>query len=188
MSTYFSFHPEHFNNNGDQGNLEVLGFFLKAQGIDFESTEDISSADFVLIGDASRAAVRNYGKELLETASALHQRHASGMATLIVGSSFEFLASKVPWMAEPEYGAPVSEFRTLETVGGESVLGYRNSKMLGSDFILQGNFITTTFFGPILAKNPDLLDQILIACGGLAAEWSQDMKTWVEKIRDTRPD
>jgi CobQ-like glutamine amidotransferase family enzyme len=51
------------------------------------------------------------------------------------------------------------------------------------DFGRKGDFIATTFFGPILAKNPVVLDQILIACGGQAAVWPEEMKSWVDQVK-----
>jgi CobQ-like glutamine amidotransferase family enzyme len=37
------------------------------------------------------------------------------------------------------------------------VVGYRNSEVVGSELFVKGGFIGTLMFGPILAKNPDLL-------------------------------
>ena len=183
MTRYFSFHKEHFDNNGDQGNLSVLKFFLSQQSVSFDEISELASADFVLVGDASRAALREYGKELLDLAPALQTRHANGLPTLVIGSSYELLASEVDWLDTPKRGAAVSEFRALVTDDSGPVLGYRNSSLLDLDFVRSGNFIATTLFGPILAKNPKLLDQILLACGGTAADWPPKMKSWVEKVR-----
>jgi len=186
VSTYFSFHPDHFNNNGDQGNLAVLKFFLGKQSIAFEEVHDITNADFVLVGDASRAALREHGNHILEMASELERRYVAGLPTLLIGSSYEFFASQVSWLEAPKLGAAVSEFRTVETKEAGQVFGYRNSRILDLDFVRKGEFIATTLYGPILAKNPVLLDQVLVACGGQAATWPDCMKSWVEQIKSSQ--
>lgn len=183
MTRYFSFHKEHFDNNGDQGNLGVLKFFLSQQSVSFDEVSELASADFVLVGDASRAALREYGKELLDIAPALQARHVSGLPTLLIGSSYEFLASQVEWLETPRRGRVASEFRTIVTDEAGPVLGYRNSSLVELDFVRSGDFIATTLFGPILAKNPTLLDQMLLACGGSSADWQPQMRDWVESIR-----
>ena len=183
MTHYFSFHHEHFDNNGDQGNLAVLKYFLTEQAVAFEESGELASADFVLIGDASRAAIREYGDELLDLASALQARHDAGLPTLLVGSSYEFLASQVTWLDSPKLGSVVSEFRTVVTDEAGPVVGYRNSSISELDFVRNGDFIATTLFGPILAKNPNLLDQMLVACGGAPADWQPQMRNWIETIR-----
>jgi hypothetical protein len=38
-----------------------------------------------------------------------------------------------------------------------------------------------------LAKNPTLLDQMLLACGGSSADWKPQMLDWVEAIRESIP-
>lgn len=184
MTLYFSFHKEFFDNNGDQGNLSVLKYFLGQQLVAFDEVSEIAAADFVLVGDASRAALREYGKELLDIAPALEQRYSSGLPTLVVGSSYEFLASQVEWLETPSLGPVVSELRAINTDQAGLVLGYRNSSITDLDFVRSGNFVATTMFGPILAKNPALLDQMLIACGGSLANWKPEMRNWVESIRD----
>ena len=187
MTRFFSFHKEYFDNNGDQGNLSVLKFFLGQQSVSFDEVSELASADFVLVGDASRATLRQYGKELLDLAPALQARHANGLPTLVIGSSYELLASEVDWLETPKRGSVVSEFRTLVTDEAGPVLGYRNSSILDLDFVRSGDFIATTLFGPILAKNPTLLDQMLLACGGTSADWEPKMKNWVESIRELAP-
>jgi CobQ-like glutamine amidotransferase family enzyme len=183
VTHYFSFHSEYFDNNGDQGNLSVLKYFLAEQAVSFDEAGELSSADFVLIGDASRAAIREYGKELLDLAPALQARHDAGLPTLLVGSSYEFLASQVTWLDTPRRGSVVSEFRSVVTDEAGPVVGYRNSSIVDIDFVRNGDFIATTLFGPLLAKNPNLLDQMLVACGGSPADWQPQMRNWVEAIR-----
>jgi CobQ-like glutamine amidotransferase family enzyme len=40
---------------------------------------------------------------------------------------------------------------------GSEVVGYRNSEVLDSELFIRGGFVGTLLFGPLLAKNPDLL-------------------------------
>ena len=55
--------PEHFNNNGDQGNIEALSLELKAAKVEHAAIDKIEEADFVLFGDAGRAAMSHYAHE-----------------------------------------------------------------------------------------------------------------------------
>ena len=61
MITLGTFKPDFFNQNGDQANLEVLGKQLMWRGIDCQVTEgNLQSVDLLLVGDASRAAMREF--------------------------------------------------------------------------------------------------------------------------------
>jgi CobQ-like glutamine amidotransferase family enzyme len=172
----FSFMPEFFNNNGDQGNLEALAYFTRAEIIH----ADIEKADLVLFGDASRAAMRKFETELLSHVAEIEARLASGAPTLLIGSSFEYFATRVKGMPALRYGERVSEFRTVEA-WGLSVRGYRNSELVSPDVFASGNFVGTTLFGPVLAKNPALLESFAKALG-LEVQMSADQRFWIEQI------
>ena len=88
--------PEHFNNNGDQGNIEVLSTELKAAKVEHAAMDKIEEADFVLFGDASRAAMRHYESELEGYRPLIRDRFSEGLATLLVGSCYEFFAKNGP--------------------------------------------------------------------------------------------
>ena len=77
--------PEHFNNNGDQGNIEVLSIELKATKVEHAVVDKIEKADFVLFGDASRAAMGHYESELEGYRPQIRERFSEGLATLLVG-------------------------------------------------------------------------------------------------------
>ena len=183
MRTYFSFMPEHFNNNGDQGNLEVLRFFLEAQGLQVSATDDAAVADFVLVGDASRAAISHHEQELTRLISVLSSRIAKGLPTLLVGSSYEFFIGKIAELGTHARTIRVSEFRSVALTAELTVMGYRNSELASGDVQLFGGFIATTLYGPILAKNPELLDLLLLRLGAERANWPEDMLEFVAKIR-----
>lgn len=185
MTHYFSFAPEHFNNNGDQGNIEVLRYFLTSQGVEFEQTDAIESADFVLIGDASRAAIAHYELELFELVPILQARFDQGLPTLIVGSSYELLAGRIRGLEAQQLGPRFSGFASTELTPGIRVGGYKNSEMVGADIEMSGLFIATKYFGPVLAKNPELLDMILVGLGAQMAQWPKQMLDLVQLVRQT---
>lgn len=152
MTSVFSYRPEYFNFNGDQGNLEVLKY---ATGADLTFTSD-PMADLLLVGDASRAALREFENELLELVPIIEKRLQNGDPTLLVGSSYEFFAKRSELLPDLVNGKRFSGFVKLTHEDFE-VVGYRNSEVVGSELFVKGGFIGTLMFGPILAKNPDLL-------------------------------
>lgn len=149
-----SFRPDFFDNNGDQGNLEVLAAHLAAVGVPHELSQDMSESDFLLIGDSSIAAGNHFKDDLLALVPDLKLRLLSGKPTLIVGRSYEFLAPLLG--IELSQGERVSKFVRVSSKGHEAI-GYHNSTVEEPKFFISGAFIGTTLFGPILAKNPSLL-------------------------------
>ena len=176
MIRVFSYRPEYFNNNGDQGNLEALRHFLKAD----ISYSQIEQADFVLVGDASRAAMREFNAELLALVPFLQARLDNGSPTLIVGSSYEFFAPLLSGVPSLSYGERSSEFRTAESAGIK-VKGYRNTELVSPDLFISGAFVMTTMYGPVLAKNPQLL-KLVAGSLGLQVQISQRELEWIEKL------
>lgn len=175
MITLGTFRPEFFNNNGDQGNLEVLQAQLAWRGVDCRKVDqNLGASDFLLIGDASRAAMRHFERELLGLSSIVEERLTLGAPTLIVGSAFEFFAGKVAGLPTLRQVARASEFRTARS-GSLEAFGYRNSEA-DLDLFVSGGFIATTLFGPVLAKSPDLLELILDQCG-VAAKLSPHVES-----------
>lgn len=153
MTTYYSFRPEFFNQNGDQANLEALQYFSLTH---FEPAP-IENADFVLIGDASRAVMREFEDELIAMVPLLQARFDAGSPTLLVGSAYEFFASRIQGMPEMTFGQRSSKFAKWSD-GSVKVFGYRNSEVVSPEVFIKGCFVGTLFFGPVLAKNPDLLE------------------------------
>ena len=176
MITYFTFEPEYFNNNGDQGNLEVLLNFLKRSGHSIKRVDSPKHADFVLIGDGSVAVVQHFSKKLGVLRSEIKKRFDAGKPTLIIGSSFEFFAEQLG----------LNSVKTARKSGfvrtAEGYFGYRNSDSNLPEVIVKGSFIATKLFGPVLAKNPQLLKLQLDALG---AEFlmSDELASWIEIIR-----
>lgn len=175
MIKLYTFHPEHFNNNGDQGNIEVLAAELTGALVKFEFIESVAEADFVLIGDASRAAMRHYTGELEDLRPAMRERFQSGRPTLVVGSSYEFFASECGLISRQ---VP----RRSEFFDGD-YFGYRNTDRDLPAVTRNGEFIATSLYGPFLAKNPRTLIEMLAALG-VQVELSAERLTWIERIRE----
>lgn len=188
MISLSSYRPELFNRNADQGNLLVLTKQLQWRGVDFEVLHEFDlSADFVLIGDSFNAVRREYSAELLELAPGLQSRLDQGRATLLVGSSYEFYMDILDGLPKPVRAARVSEFRVAKS-GSLSAFGYRNTDLDGSDLFIQGAFIGTTLYGPVLAKSPDLLKLVLDAMGvetELSSRFSGRLEDYLEQIIKT---
>lgn len=180
-----SYRPEFFNNNADQGNLLVLQRQLQWRGIASEVVPFDPRADFVLLGDGSRAAMRHFESELIELVPALQSRLERGLPTLLVGSMHEFLLPLVIGK-QLERGNRSSEFRTVNA-DGVSAYGYRNTDVL-LDLFVSGAFISTTLFGPVLAKSPELLNLVLEAMGvkdPLAPELANEIDDLLRVSRET---
>lgn len=176
MIKVFSFHPEYFNNNGDQGNLDALAHFTKSELL----PESIDNAEFVLFGDASRAAMRHYAEDLEALTPKLQKRLDAGEPTLLVGSCFEFFSDCLDGLPKPVHVERVSEFRTAVS-DGVSAKGYRNSTLESGDLFVNGSFIGTTLFGPVLVKNIALLERVANALN-LKIEISDAERKWIEQI------
>ena len=160
MIKLFSFEPYYFNNNGDQGNLEVVEFLLTEQGIRFKESVTIEDADFVLIGDASKAVMEEYSKQLGKLHKPIAARYKQGLPTLLVGSAYEFFAETLGL----QYRQQTRESKFVTTQDG--YFGYRNSdKTLPACFVKDA-FVATSLFGPVLIKNPELLERIITGLGG----------------------
>ena len=175
MTNFYTFQPDFFNNNGDQGNILVLRRQLEASGQHFDQTELIEGSDFVLIGDASRASMRNFRSELEALRPSVLRRFSEELPTLIVGSAYEFFVDVIGL----KFGR-VS--RRSEFVEQEGVFGYVNTDTDLPPFFSRGAFMATNLFGPLLAKNPRLLR---IQVEALGADFIQDEteQYWIDQLR-----
>jgi CobQ-like glutamine amidotransferase family enzyme len=156
--------PEYFNNNGDQGNIEVLKKQLEWRGVEFSlSSSDLDDSDFLLVGDGSRAVMREFESDLSSLSALLQERLDTGKATLLVGSSHEYFCAKIPELPNLKTFSRVSEFREV-TSGSQKAFGYRNTDK-DLDLFVDRAFISTSLFGPVLAKNQNLLNLVLASMG-----------------------
>lgn len=159
-----TFMPTYFNNNGDQGNIEVLAKQLEWRGIPCSVTStELKDSDFLLVGDGSRAVMREFKSELAAITDLVAERLSSGKATLLVGSAHEFFCTRLPGLPELKGAPRVSEHREVSS-GDLRVFGYRNNE-IDNDFFIEEAFISTSLFGPILAKNENLLNIVLTSMG-----------------------
>ncbi len=165
MITISSFEPNLFNRNADQGNMLVLRKQLQWRGVGFEELSPFDpDADFVLIGDAFNAVMREYRSQLLDLVPAIQARLDLGRPTLLVGSSYEFFLDSVSGLPTAARAERASEFRAPEH-SGLKAFGYRNTDLDSRDLFVKGAFIGTTLYGPVLAKSPDLLKVVLDGLG-----------------------
>lgn len=164
MISLASFKPEYFNANGDQGNIEVISKQLYWRGLDFQAgSSDFSTANFLLVGDGSRAAMKEFEPALTDLVPLLQGRLQAGAPTLLVGSAHEYFAGKLDGFAAHKTVKRASEFREA-TTEGLTGFGYRNTTVV-QDLFVSGAFISTSLFGPVLAKSPELLKLILAGLG-----------------------
>ena len=176
MIKIFSFEPMYFDNNGDQGNVEILLHQLSQQGKKFKIVASAEKADFVLIGDASNAVMDRYAKDLAKLRKTIAQRFTQGSPTLLVGSAYEFFA------AEMGLSSNVVTRESKFVTTSEGYFGYRNSDKDLPVCFVNGSFIGTSLFGPVLAKNPRLLERVLNAVGA-ELKLSAQAREWIEIIR-----
>ena len=150
--------PRYFNQNGELANTVVIATWLKALGKDssftpIESEAGVTELDFLLIGDAGRAAIRQYQTQLVSLVRQLEQSD-SGPLVLILGKSFEVVA-------EPIFGLRLeaiqrlSEFREYDSDLG-ILRGYLNTKLKPVPIASQGRLLGSSLHGPVLASSPNL--------------------------------
>ena len=176
MIRIFSFEPKYFNNNGDQGNLEVISFLLRSSGVDYQLSDSVKGADFVLVGDASRAVINHFKDELHELRPSIVDRYSLGQATLIVGSAYEFFARDLGLSTKG------IQRRSGFVTTAEGFFGYQNTDVDLPAVFTNDAFLATNLFGPVLAKNPDLLGVIASALG-IQAQLPENVIEWVSAIR-----
>ena len=94
----------------------------------------------------------------------------------MVGSAYEFFAAEMG--LSPKVVKRESKFVT----SSEGYFGYRNSDKDLPVCLVKESFIGTTLFGPVLAKNPQLLERVLNAVGAELNLSAQALE-WIEIIR-----
>jgi hypothetical protein len=89
-------------------------------------------------------------------------RLMAGKPTLLVGRSYEYFAPLLE--IELKQGDRESKFVSLR-VQDHDVFGYHNSTVVEPRLQISGSFVGTTLFGPLFAKNPQLLKMIASSMG-----------------------
>jgi CobQ-like glutamine amidotransferase family enzyme len=160
--------PQHLNLNGDLGNAEVIAKQLEWRGLASEivtvqTMADLSSApDFILVGHGSTAAWAAIDTLLYSMAPSLKKLISSGTPGLAISSGFEKLVESgalgnLSFSKLPER---ISKFH-VQGDGDSEVLGYLNTDVDLPVMHRDGNWISTLLHGPVLAKNPNLLEEVL---------------------------
>jgi CobQ-like glutamine amidotransferase family enzyme len=157
-----SFKPELFDNNGDQGNLAVIAAQFSALNVEFDISHDYQGSDFLLVGDCSIAVLNHFEAELSDLLPVLKMRLMAGKPTLLVGRSYEYFAPLLG--IKLKQGERESKFVSLRVLDHD-VFGYHNSTVVEPRLQISGSFIGTTLFGPLFAKNPQLLKMIASSMG-----------------------
>lgn len=181
MIKIYSYRPTLFNNNGDQGNVEVLTRLLDMAEATWADSS-LEEANFVLVGDCSIAVVEQFKDELLGLIENLRTRLDSGLPTLLVGRSYELLAPHLG--ISLQHGERVSKF-VIERSGEVEAFGYHNSEVISPRLYVSGNFIGTTLFGPLFAKNPAITEGIVRSLGiSIETEFWKVAKDYAQKVRE----
>jgi len=164
-----AFEPTLHNQNGDLANLTMIARVLESVGVPVSigheewSAESFLSCDLALVGDASIAAMGATATKFLELPDLIKSRNEAGRLTLLVGSSYERLAGSLLSLT-PTPSPRFSGFSACE-FSGEVVWGYVNTIVELPRIFRRGSIIGTQFFGPLLARNPSLVRQIISAWG-----------------------
>jgi CobQ-like glutamine amidotransferase family enzyme len=178
--------PKHLNLNGDFGNIEVLARQLEWRGHDVQIVEVLEPAqfseqlDFVLVGHGSEAAWSDISEEFQLLAPQLQELISNGVPVLAVSTGFErsILAGVVKAAVPTSLPERVSKFSVVND-GEIDLLGYVNVDTNLPEFYRSGSFIGTALHGPMLSKNPKLLDQVL-------ADVSQSAGVTLQPIQDAK--
>lgn len=165
MIKLLELYPEHLNLNGDLANLRVLQKQFGMRGLDasiiqYRKGDPLPARpDFFVIGHGSVAAwadIQGDFETVLEHLAALS---SEGVPGLFVASGFERSAQRVFDVA-PGLTEYRSKFVVVDNELGKT-LGYLNSASNLPLVHLTNNSIGTLLHGPILAKNPQLVERLV---------------------------
>lgn len=159
-----SLFPGHLNLNGDVANVDILSFYLKLAGYEHEivKIESLVDAhfDFVVIGHGSRAAWRNL-PPAQEIAKFIKRLSTQGGTCLLIGSAVTELSEQLGFSKVEKLRDRESVF-VAENQGEHELIGYRNTEFDISNFFESGNIWISALHGPILAKNPWIVEKFFI--------------------------
>ena len=160
--------PQHLNLNGDLGNAEVISKQLEWRGlaseiVNIETVADLSTPlDYILVGHGSTAAWAALETLLHSMAPSLKKLISSGTPGLAISTGFEKLVEQgaLGNLAVSKLPERISKFH-VQGDGDSEVLGYLNTDVDLPILHREGNWISTLLHGPVLAKNPNLLEEVL---------------------------
>ncbi len=168
--------PEHLNLNGDAANAEVLSKQLTWRGVPSQiigidkCVEALPKIDVLVVGHGSIAAWSDVASSWSRLSGALVELMRHGLPVLAVSSGFELLCRAQRGSLSglevfdlvPEDIQRVSKFEVAEFEGYE-VLGYKNSEAKLPTICRSNRVIGTLLHGPVLSKNPELLESFLVS-------------------------
>jgi CobQ-like glutamine amidotransferase family enzyme len=158
---FAALYPKHLDLNGDHGNLLVLQKRLLWRGVEAVivpvfKPQVLADFDFVLLGHGSKdawAEVLRLDPDLLLRVGELVR---DGKPVMAISSGYEYLIEELEGNVV-EHGVHVSEFRNVD-----EIVGYLNTDAVLSEIRTIRQTVLTLFHGPVLAKNPDLADKIIV--------------------------
>ena len=176
--------PDHLNLNGDYGNIEVIARQFEWRGMAcevfrVENEQHLSEGlDFLLVGHGSSAAWDSIRDRLNSLEGGLRRLLESGTPGLCVSTGFEELVrlavvAGLECKSTPER---VSKF-VVHADGNQEVLGYLNTDVDLPPLHREGQFVCTMLHGPVLAKNPLLLIELLQSISMHAGLELKDIQT-----------
>ena len=193
MSIKFAvLYPGHLNLNGDLANIKVLRRRLDWAGVSstiqvVEIGQSIDAdTDFIIIGHGSIAAWDAIRADFNSRKNELNSFVSRGIKLLAIATGYEMLYEQTAagvaglglFPGRPMLQNRVSKFEVVEFEGGE-ILGYLNSEAKLPKIARQGSVLAINLHGPVLAKNPQLADDILsdlLQAHGLSANILRNKK------------
>ena len=178
---FAALYPDHLDLNGDHANLLVLQKRLEWRGVNSEIVSvdrptNLSEFDFVLLGhgsDAAWAEVLRIDSKLLNN---IVELVSSGCNVLAVASGYqklhELMNKEAALLIER-----VSEFKSFD-----GVVGYVNTEFDLPEISRTKNSVFALFHGPVLAKNPQLADEIIANANWADVSLTSDKFAEVEKL------
>ena len=193
MSIKFAvLYPGHLNLNGDLANIKVLRRRLDWAGVSstiqvVEIGQSIDAdADFIIIGHGSIAAWDAIRADFNSRKNELNSFVSRGIKLLAIATGYEMLYEQTAagvaglglFPGRPMLQNRVSKFEVVEFEASE-ILGYLNSEAKLPKIARQGSVLAINLHGPVLAKNPQLADDILsdlLKAHGLSANVLRNKK------------
>lgn len=163
MKKLVRFLPSHLNLNGDAANCDAISFYLNKSGIgstvvDYSLGQTWSpDADFIVVGHGSMAAWNSLTDLKPVIAKFLLAARDNGALVLLVSSAISELADSLGLHVQPAEIERQSKFTHTE-FENQKIVGYLNSDRNLPLFERQNGFWLTSLHGPLVAKNPQLLE------------------------------
>lgn len=160
--------PEDLNLNGDQANLLVLkkrlaNYGKTSQIVEIDGPADLGQFSFVFLGHGPKAAWSSIKAAYPNLFADLKSAMEHGSFVFAVGSGYINLVQELS-LELPQPEEATGEHRS-EFVDVNGIVGYLNSDSNLSPLVFQEDLLLTLLHGPVLAKNPDLADKIILRMG-----------------------